>query len=120
MNNETVLSAAKQVRELIADAKNWTQQVGAKDKNGDFAFPTGEDAVCWCLTGAIEAALYKKGLYTYDNWCDIKPHFVTTLRQHWPEFGAGLVCFNDTPEREHADVLRLVDLTIDRLERLAA
>lgn len=39
--------------ELLADPKRWTKWAYARDVNGNGVKPESDDAVCWCIKGAI-------------------------------------------------------------------
>jgi hypothetical protein len=39
--------------ELLADKKNWTRGANARDAHGFATGALGDDAVCWCIYGAI-------------------------------------------------------------------
>lgn len=41
------------LKELLDKPEKWTKGVSARDSNGYKAGPLNENAVCWCLTGAI-------------------------------------------------------------------
>jgi hypothetical protein len=41
------------VRELLSAPEAWTKGYYANDKDGGMVYPESEEAVCWCLSGAI-------------------------------------------------------------------
>lgn len=97
MNNmETKL---RELQELLSSPDRWTQGVMARDINGT---PTSDkmagDPVCWCLLGGAgkvfgEAIRAERYMVTnaISNLC-----------------GGGIVPFNDSPKRKHADICSLL------------
>lgn len=60
-------STRREIIERLDKAANlieqgWTQGAYARDANGIGVHPRSEDAVCWCLTGAIQNAMSDMGL----------------------------------------------------------
>ena len=47
-----------EARALIAKPEAWTQGTGARDADGEPIAVEHDDAVSWCATGAINAAVY--------------------------------------------------------------
>lgn len=41
------------IHELLSDPAKWTQDANARDKHGNPVNAESEDAVCWCLIGAL-------------------------------------------------------------------
>ena len=39
--------------ELLADPKHWTKRAYARDKDGQSVSAHSDEAVCWCVLGAI-------------------------------------------------------------------
>ena len=110
------LIAIKQVKELLSEKERWTKNHSARNADGEFVEPYKKEiAVCWCLSGAIERVAFELDT----SYISVRNPFDTTRKQHFPGF-IGIIDFNDSPETEHSDVLLLLDLTIGRLERLAA
>lgn len=50
------LDVLKAAREKLADEKNWTQRVTARDAEGWPVNPKSPDACSWCIVGALIAA----------------------------------------------------------------
>ena len=48
---------------VIADPRRWTQDVYAKDAEGQDSAPCGPDAVCWCSLGALHAVAHEENTY---------------------------------------------------------
>ena len=42
------------IHELLSDNRKWIRRKSAADKYGYSVEPTSPQAVCWCLSGAIE------------------------------------------------------------------
>lgn len=42
------------VRELFSDESKWTQGADARNALGEKVMAEAEDAVCWCLFGAVQ------------------------------------------------------------------
>ena len=47
--------------ELLADAKNWTRGTNARDAQGNEVSSLSEDAVCWCIYGAVTKCYINEG-----------------------------------------------------------
>lgn len=51
------MSAANEIEEmqkLLAERERWTQRRDARDSKGEAAHPQGENATCWCVSGAAQ------------------------------------------------------------------
>ena len=44
------------VQDILTDESKWTKQFFARKANGHYASPDNDDAVCWCILGAIQKA----------------------------------------------------------------
>jgi hypothetical protein len=93
------------VKELFSDISKWTQLVAARDSKGRCCNPTGCEAVCYCLDGAIakcyihDASSHEQVIQLVRDKIPMKqihPHFRIS---HW----------NDEPTTTFADVKRLVE-----------
>jgi len=83
----------KTVEELLSDPKRWTQKANARDSDGAEVRFDSDDAVCWCLWGAMA-----KVIPMHDR---TRVHAdINNLIEE------GAVQFNDT--HTHAEVLALV------------
>ena len=107
-----VLSVLKGARELLSDPERWTRGAFARDRKGGPVTPFNPRACQWCVTGAINAtssigcACANRGaaLALWKTLVERGDH--TRL----------VAQFNDDPCTAHADVLALLDATIERLE----
>jgi hypothetical protein len=111
------LEALRKVRDLLAVPERWTKEADARDAEGresdeNLFIYEGVSfvATCWCLSGAVH--LVAPGAH-------LMAEFSRTLGVP-PDGGSlgrcSVVDWNDAPERTHADVLKLIDDTIVRLE----
>lgn len=86
------------IRELLTDESKWTQFTAARDINGAPVFLDNENAVCWCLIGAV-------------SWCyrsDPK-QLNMVMNKLWDELGNGeVVKWNDNFNRTFEEVKALV------------
>lgn len=48
-----VLRVLRDAKELIRDARHWTNRATARDQIGHIVSPDAPNAVCWCADGAI-------------------------------------------------------------------
>lgn len=90
----------RRARARIEKPECWTQRVTARDAKGWSARADADNAVCWCIEGAVRAEC--AGQLPAAVWgairrvCD-KPND-----------------FNDHPKTTHAAILNLVDHAIER------
>lgn len=101
MNDMTVVDILKATREKISDPRHWTQGFFALDRKG---FPTpalSEDAVSWCLEGALLNACTENYSKAWNVIVEIAGDIPTR--------------FNDS--HTHADVIALLDKAIAECER---
>lgn len=88
-------------RLLLEDPKRWTKGMSARDKDGILRGAHDDDAVCWCLYGAM----YKCGVQG-DEWDLVEA--VIRREYEYP----GIPSFNDDERTTHEMVLRVLDLAI--------
>jgi hypothetical protein len=88
-------------RALIADPKNWTQDVMASRADQMECEPRDPDAVCWCSLGAISKVT--EGLEEFWRARDALRQFVSD--------SPSVSEFNDT--HTHAEVLAVFDRAIE-------
>ena len=48
---------------VIADPRRWTQDVYAKDAEGQVTKTLSPDAACWCSLGALEKVAHEENTY---------------------------------------------------------
>jgi hypothetical protein len=86
------------VRELLCDESKWTQYANARDGYGLQTSADSPDAVCWCLSGAIDKC--------YGD-CYGNNHRIWILVLDNLPSAYGIGYWNDTHSYE--DVKKLVD-----------
>lgn len=82
------------VQDILTDESKWTQGRDARDANGNEILPLADEAVCWCLGGA----LVKAGIFQLIGNLLFKP-----LN------GQSIWLWNDAPERTFAEVRALIE-----------
>lgn len=98
--------AADIARDFREDASRWTQRAWSRDANGVGTYEHSEDAVCWCLRGAIDIRLDPDAaagpiLSAFDRALGYEPEDDDdTLR---------FVAWNDAPGRTVGEVIALCD-----------
>lgn len=106
-----------ETRRILTPYSNWTQRHLALDGKGESVPPTDPSAVCWCLEGAINLAVWRvsedgKGfastLAYLDKLIDDKWPGKTQM-DRWKSPWDGLTDWNDAEERHHSEVLQLLD-----------
>ena len=96
------------IRELLTPEARWTKYKLAKDADGYGTGPVEDDAVCWCLEGAI---VYANG--GLDSAFD---EIEKALIPFLPVEHISIVAFNDADETFHGNVIELLDTAISYLE----
>ncbi len=101
MKKSEIVKKLKEVRALLTPKKNWTQGFTARDKNGRRTTVNSDNAVCWCLGGAlIKICKDSKVLSVMENKID----------NSLPKGFNNYVKYNDN--RSHRSVLKLIDKAI--------
>lgn len=85
------------VKELLDSEEKWTQGHLSIDRFGNFTLPTDENAVRWCLVGAIQHCYHDS--HTRTTICDK----LLTLT------GYSLTRFNDLHGRTFAEIRELIE-----------
>jgi len=102
------LELLTQIKAKIENPKHWTQYSSAKNKSGKPCNATSEDAVCWCILGAMDAVILPLNLDIDFNYLIYK-----RLKAQMPD---GCVSsFND--KHTHEEVMELLSKTITELNR---
>jgi hypothetical protein len=114
-----LLADLRALRALLATPERWTQMADARDANGEETGIYGHAATSWCLFGGG-----CRVTSTQDPW-----RSRARLEKLWGALGLAemlfdwepgwpkdLSCWNDAPERTHAEVLALIDDAISRVE----
>lgn len=125
-----VIPVLRAVRDRLSDPRAWLQGVwrGRRDAKGNVIMLTtrGElnQADCWCLSEAISIAVGKSldvaGKVKFTELrSDVEMELLNTLgtRGVWV---AAVYVWNDDKKTSHADVLDLIDKTLQRLAPEAA
>lgn len=107
----TTLEILKAARELISVPERWTQGAYARDNQGAPCATTSDEATCFCVRGAVRRV-------SYSPFVNI--NFAARIAAYKALEEAGedgrLACWQDAPERTHAEVLARFDTAIARLE----
>ena len=111
MMNKYQFKTFVKVRELLSDPEHWTKEASARSSNGQSVPPCDKKACSWCLYGAIVKASHETG---YTNRQLLRNQL---CRMVWRRVGSFLAEWNDAEEREHKDVMNLLDGFIKDYER---
>jgi hypothetical protein len=87
------------IKELLTDESKWTQNAGARDKEKIPVPPKSEEAVCWCLFGAI-LKCYGEDKEVYNR---LDKYILYNLT------GMGIFSYNDNPKRTFKDIKALIE-----------
>lgn len=97
-------------------AQGWTRGTKADDQSGRRVPPTHPDAVCWCMSGALEAVIDDPHVMKYARF-----RLIETKPSPPPDFvcpqGATVVsveAINDWYLKDQADALAWIDRAIAR------
>jgi len=103
--NIKVSGILKETKCLLSSPNAWIKNSAAQDKNGKPTYPFSADAVCWCISGALDkaAAFETSG---YQKARDILESLINQPIPMW----------NDTRGRTHKEVLELLDQAIKLAE----
>ena len=90
----------------------WTKGVMARDENGTRLNPTtdSDKAVCWCITGAMEAckfthSVYEKAYVALMEAIDDAISEISSVEE-----------YNDLASTSYQDVMNLIDAAIIKLQ----
>jgi len=53
LSNQEIVDYTKKIKNLLSSEDKWTKGKSARNKDGGAANVQSNNAVCWCLTGAI-------------------------------------------------------------------
>lgn len=106
MTKRKVLQILRKARKLLA--KGWTQRTFAKDKDGVPVTWDSQQAVCFCLGGALRRASQDAGKpYGWESACELRRALgITDAVAEW----------NDAETRKQRHVLARLDRAIAKLE----
>ena len=116
MTPQHQLSIVRRARELISEPGTWTQDDFAQDNLGDAVNPTSASACAWSVPGAFTlAALKVVGLpESGEAFIRVVGSMSEWLRDQY--IHRGLMAWNYTEGRTHAEVIELLDRYIAHLE----
>lgn len=98
-------------RELLTPNSSWIQDGFAHDENGEAVPPESPDAVCWCLSGALDLVA-ASGASSWIERLRIASALYERVNRAIPQEYANMEDWNDAPERTHQNVLDLLDRMI--------
>lgn len=110
LDNQQMIDLLTKTREKITPPEAWTTDMLARDGEGDYVGPLHEDAVSWCVMGAIVAVSGEKSLYGPD-W-SVAFDALTPAAKELGHFD--IVMLNN--HSDHSTVLQALDMTIERLK----
>ncbi len=104
MNAIKVLTKA---RELLAVPERWTKRAEARNTKRREVYWSSEDAVCWCLAGAISkiSPSMRDAWRAEDALDAVAPPAPRSSERPY-------IAFNDRRSTTHADILALLDRAI--------
>lgn len=101
----TVADVVREVRNLLADPDRWTQGDFAQNAMGDAVPAWANEAVCWCLVGAIEKVC--------DESEDVTEYEIETALRDFSGWDP-ISSFNDN--NPHAQVVTMLDRFLENEE----
>lgn len=112
---QNFINQVSAVKALLSDESKWTKGYTARDANGKGTFADDPNAVCWCLTGAIDKTKTNTGSIDFiveHVLTDFMPVFIEHHYQR-PSFGRIAVWeFNDLERTSYLDVIAFLDFCI--------
>lgn len=109
-----VLNILRKVKSLLASEAQWTREHYARSAVGESRRGLSDDAVCWCLQGAIDRAAWELTGMGYSSEAEF---FVfEAILSHNP-LHAGIIQFNDDPITKFSDVQKVLDRAIEDVQR---
>lgn len=111
----TTVEILRSVRSLIATPEKWTRDQYARRADGARTHALADDAVCWCLLGAVRRAVGNAGASSRDLSRAYRALAVTVDPQisvyaENDELISALALFND--RASHAEVSAKLDVAI--------
>lgn len=104
--SQEVIDALKLMKKLIDKPASWIKRASARNISGQEVNYADNEAVCFCLLGALGHVVYK---HTYSHEIEY------AAREHL-ENAAGLindlVSYNDEPKITHKDIIRVLNKAI--------
>lgn len=109
-----MIDILKRVRKLLSEPSRWSKKGNfARDENGHPVAATAEDAVCWCILGAVMHEC-ECGLFDRSPGGSMFYRIIGKMEEELgiEESGTSLPYWNDIKNTAHADVLNLLDRMI--------
>ena len=94
-------------REILSDPNRWTREFQARDEQGSPVGWDDDEAVCFCLMGAINRANW--GVARYDR----APAY-EAMDELDKVLDNAIPVFNDRSSTTHEDILKALDAAIER------
>lgn len=112
------IEALRKMRTIFEDESKWCKGAAAKDKNGDVCYPWSETATQWCFSGVVRFVSGGRfaSLPAFDLVMELRENLNKTITIDNTNEYCGIIGFNDDPKTTLADVKRVIDATIARLE----
>jgi hypothetical protein len=88
--------------QLLDSPEKWTQGVFARDKHGWECDWRSEEAVRWCVKGALNCCYLKVG-DSASEYCRILDKIYGHLKENDPEF-TSLTDWQDSPQRKFEEI----------------
>ena len=103
------LPVLKKVREIFKTRDRWCQFSMARDSKGNITYVNSNEAVCWCIAGALwkESVDTNKAFTLYDE----------TISYLSNKAGTSIIGLNDDVDG-YERVCRVLDKAIEELETL--
>jgi len=114
---EAALATVERMKVRLATPEAWTQGGRARNSSGAITLPYKEDAVCWCLLGAIDVEVAQSGVVDPNRLNDLV--YVGVLRQG-VAVTDGVAFWNDEAGRKHNEVLEAISRTKAHFEAVVA
>ena len=110
MINKYQFKALVKTKELLSDPEHWTKGAPARTSNGGMISPCDKKACSWCIYGAIVKVSHDMKETSKQL---LRNQLVTMIYRKIGDIGS----WNDSKEREHKDVINLLDGFIKDYER---
>ena len=122
MNKDKKIKLLEEAKVLIA--KGWTQEVYARDADGNSCEATADRACQWCLTGALDAVCggaHNKECPSMRLWTEVENTLIEdgAVERYNNDINGGFadsVAWNDYYGRCQQDVIDVLTRTIERLQ----
>lgn len=88
------------IKDLLTDESKWVKGHSATDKEGYAVNPIGENAVCWCLIGAMEKC------YGRNNALELLRVSIKIVEKIQTN---AITTWNDDSKRKFSDIKKLLE-----------